>query len=541
MSSQRLPYDQWLATQTADQLRERALKQKAKNLSKAKKVKSTRVSGKTNTRKSTRGQYSKGVFVRGTGPYHLSGGIEGSILGQKYNLGGTSYSHDYDPRNSGTVTGYGEYKVKQNSIMHLLDLGTSPPRVLNTTKGEAVVISHREYLGDLLSGTIPVGSTSTSFSLQEYSVNPGNSLLFPFLGTIAHKFQEYEIRGMLVELKTLSSDYASNLSLGSMFAAADYNSLGIAPISKILLENMEYASSCKPSTSLIMPIECEPRNNSNQHLYVSDDLDYEGGDKRLFDLANVYIGSQGIPTASTPIAEIWITYEIALFKPIVLDISLISSPLLTGRWLGLYADETYPFGDTGEWSTGSSPSYSVSSKTITLPPVSGNYIMTLSWGSSGAKVMLSNPSLDNFVGPAAQLVDFWHSADLQNIYGSTFGAQPSYINANRLCYTACIRVASNSVSSFDVIFPSPSPVPGDSWNVMELVITNYSSSVTAGTIEPSPPLFKRSKKNKSSQITSENNPSPKDSNENIRVGSNQYKKEFIIDALQKQLEQAKNI
>jgi hypothetical protein len=78
---------------------------------------------------------------------------------------------------------------------------------------------------------------------------------------------------------------------------------------------MEYAISGKPSRSLIMPVECARINDVLTHLYVANDLNYEGGDKRFFDLGTLHIGSQGLYAATSAIAEIWITYDITLFKP----------------------------------------------------------------------------------------------------------------------------------------------------------------------------------------------------------------------------------
>ena len=193
----------------------------------------------------------------------------------------------------------------------MIDMGTSPPRVRNTNRGEAMIVNHREYLGELVTGA----GTPTAFTLQTYAINPGNSTLFPFCARLAQNFQEWEIRGMLLELKSEASNTATSLSLGSMFAAVDYNSLDAAPVSKVELENMEYACSNKPTDSIIMPIECARKNDVLTHLYIANDSDYLTGDKRLYDLGNLFVGSYGCPVANSPIAEIWITYEIALFKP----------------------------------------------------------------------------------------------------------------------------------------------------------------------------------------------------------------------------------
>jgi len=156
-------------------------------------------------------------------------------------------------------------------------------------------------------------------------INPGNFIMFLWLSGIAPYFQEWSANGMMFELKTESSDYTNNVSMGSVFTATDYNVLSPAPVSKAQLENMQYSKSCKPSCSLIMPIECEPKRNVATHLYVAPNLDYNGGDPQFYNLGQVFLGSQGLANAETSpgsgvptignIAEIWVTYEIVFYKP----------------------------------------------------------------------------------------------------------------------------------------------------------------------------------------------------------------------------------
>lgn len=253
------------------------------------------------------------ITVRGRGGYIASG--------DKYQRG---FAPDYGARlgsvmgeglhSLAEVLGFGEYEVKQNSLLGNITLGTDPPTVRNTKRGEATIFTHREYIGDLKSGSFAPGGTSP-FTIQAYPLNPGNSDLFPWLSTIAHNFQEWEPRGMIVELKSLSSNYAAGLSMGAMFAATQYNVLTPPPVSKIELENLEYSTSSKPSTTCLHAIECARGNDMLTHLYVASDANYQGGDARLYDLGNLYLGSFGIPVSDAPIAEIWVTYEIALYKP----------------------------------------------------------------------------------------------------------------------------------------------------------------------------------------------------------------------------------
>jgi len=241
------------------------------------------------------------------GQYGLRRDTYGRDLGALLGEGAQSlFSH---------VFGLGEYKIKANSLLGAIDVGTSPPCVRNVHKGEGMTLRHREYLGELISGTIVSPATTTPFTLQSFNINPGNSSLFPFLAKLAEQFQEYSINGMIVEIKSEASEYAANVSLGTTFMSASYQSLDPAPSSKIELENMEYAVSAKSSKTIIMPIECARANDVLTHLYVAIDSDYQGGDKRFSDLGTLYIGSQGINASSVPLGEIWVSYDITLFKP----------------------------------------------------------------------------------------------------------------------------------------------------------------------------------------------------------------------------------
>lgn len=255
------------------------------------------------------------IVVKGKGAYKTSSGESqrgfapdyGSRLGGVLGEGLHSLAE---------VFGFGEYDIRSNSLMSAIQMGTDPPTVRNIRKGEAVVVAHREYLGDLVTPSFPTG-TSSPFTISEYAINPGNSSLFPWLATTAANFQEWEPLGIIVELKTLSSNVTAGLGMGAMFVSTQYNVSQPPPQNKIYLENTEYASSNKPSASVIHAIECARRNDTLTHLYVAADAQYNGSEPLLYDLGNLYVGSFGIPVPDTAIAEIWITYEIALYKPIL--------------------------------------------------------------------------------------------------------------------------------------------------------------------------------------------------------------------------------
>jgi hypothetical protein len=268
--------------------------------------------------------------VTGTGAYHLAGDLSWGIPGV---FGGRVGGYI----NDSVASGSGAYKVKSNSLMGALDMTGTVPKVRNLQKGEAFVLSHREFLKDIVSGDFEDGTELTNFTLEKFSLNPANPDLFPWLSVIAGNFQEYKVTGMLVEFKTTCSDLSTTLSLGTVILTADYNVLADAPINKQTMENMENAGSCKPSCSLIMPIECKSSLTSiSNHLFVGP-LDAADGDLRLYDHCNIFFASAGIPRASVTIGELWITYEIAFYKPKMLPFPAYQENF---SWYGFWGSTT---------------------------------------------------------------------------------------------------------------------------------------------------------------------------------------------------------
>lgn len=316
------------------------------------------------------------------------------------------------------VIGLGEYKVKKNSLMANIDMGTDPPRVKNSMRGEATIIHHREFIGDLFTGA----GTVSPFQLQTYSINIGNSLLFPFGAALARNFQEWEPRGIIVELKSTSSDYAAQLALGSMFLAVDYNSLDSPPANKTELENLEYAVSQKPSKSMCMPVECAMVNDVLTHLYVSLDGEYNGGDPRFSDLGKLYVGSFGVPNTgglASPIAEIWISYEIALFKPHIHGTGAITTIAPYTHFGITNGNPEDPFGSQDDWDNinGLGVVLNNSNNTMSFTATLGIRTYYVRWVlkmtsllsysvTSFASATISNGTfLSQFVSPTATLIN----------------------------------------------------------------------------------------------------------------------------------------
>lgn len=218
------------------------------------------------------------------------------------------------------MTGMGSYKMpRSNSLIGKTMMGGDPPAIINTKSAEGnIIVEAREFIGNLYTG-VPVDGVCP-YTVQSFPLQIGNSQLFPWASNLARCYQHWKPRGMIIELKTISSNYAANVSLGEMACAIDYNALDATPANMLELLNMEYAHSSKPSNSLITPVECSPQLDVQTHLFIAKDGNYENGDILFYDLGKLFIASEGIPVSGSdavPIAQIWVSYEVELFKKIL--------------------------------------------------------------------------------------------------------------------------------------------------------------------------------------------------------------------------------
>jgi hypothetical protein len=202
------------------------------------------------------------------------------------------------------ITGLGDYKVNQNSI---IAAGTGPPAFMNG--GGCTMIAHREFLG-------LVSSPGSSFTITGYALNPFNPATFPWLSEIAASFETFQFKGIVFEFKSTYGDAVSstNAALGSVILATQYNASAPPFTNQVTMENYQYATSTKPSVSMIHPVECDPSQLPLEHLYVFNDDVSTNSDARWSNLGNTYIATVGQQAAAV-LGELWVSYDICLYQP----------------------------------------------------------------------------------------------------------------------------------------------------------------------------------------------------------------------------------
>lgn len=340
----------------------------------------------------------------------------------------------------GSLFGFGEYKVENNSLMaeggNVVPEGGRPPMVNNAYDhdGSAVVIRHAEPLGDIVTSAV-----AGDLKLQNFFIQPGLSQSFPWLGAMAQNFQQWKPRGILYEFRSMAADAISgtNIALGTVTMATNYNSSAPNFTSKKDMQNSEYATSTKPSLSVFHPIECDSKVSAQEVLYIRNAAVPEGDDQRLYDWGNFQIATSGFQGASVTIGELWVTYEIELIKP--KSVSTVGSYIMATHLAANNAVASTPFLGAVPYSGATLNTYVIGGgTTLCLDNASGlqigqRYKVDLYFASAaGPPVAMSSPAVA-FNG-CVTLTRFNNSSGT-SAYTPTNGA-----STNRMSYSWVIEI-----------------------------------------------------------------------------------------------------
>jgi hypothetical protein len=243
-------------------------------------------------------------------------------------------------------------------------------------------MTHREFLG-------LVTSPGAGFSITPFFINPFNPITFPWLSEIAGSFETFRLRGMVVEFVSTYGDAvgSTNASLGSVILATQYNTAAPPFATQSQMENYEYATSCKPSVSMIHPVECDPSQLPLQHLYV---FPASGTDPRWTNLGVTYLATVGQQAAAT-LGELWVSFDIEFYQPKLLSAipsnglsaKYFSNNVLASAWSPtntLGTTISFPSSVTGDLRLLPQTTIGPSTNGFAFPPgLMGTYLVVVQW------------------------------------------------------------------------------------------------------------------------------------------------------------------
>jgi hypothetical protein len=217
------------------------------------------------------------------------------------------------------IRGHGDYTVNRT-----LGSGSIGTPSFGTTR---ITVKRRELLGSIISSPTP-----GAFQLQKFVVNPGIYETFPWLSGMANNFETWRPSGVIFEFLTLSGTAvgSTNTALGQVIMAPQYNAYALDPTTKVQLEGYPDAVSTCVDASALCGIECAKSNRQSDALLVRNANvvpQAASMSAALFDLCDFYIATNGCQGSSITLGELWVTYEIELWNPIV---SIANAGLFSG-------------------------------------------------------------------------------------------------------------------------------------------------------------------------------------------------------------------
>jgi len=329
----------------------------------------------------------------------IAPGIGGGVGGQIGHYLGNALGQGFR-----TLTGFGDYNVQSNSLMH-------PDRVVPSFGDDSIRVKKREYIADI--------DSSTGFSNNFFPINPGLDTSFPWLSSIANNYEQYHFNGLVFQYVSTSSDAiasTTNLGLGQVCLATDYNAADAAYVNLPQMQGSKFANSGKPSENIMHAVECAPDQQAQKLYYVRSGDQPEGTDIRMYDLGSFQLATDKMPAVYTGMGQLWVSYDVTFCKSV--QNNQLGFDLNTDKYLLTEPSAAAPFGTSRTLVEHSNLGSTVSNTQIVFPPTLSSGYYLVAWQAVGDSTAVSTPT---FTGANCTSLTTWQagtSASITN-QGST--------------------------------------------------------------------------------------------------------------------------
>lgn len=177
--------------------------------------------------------------------------------------------------------------------------------VSNVGSKGSIVVRHREYFQDL---TLAVAFNGLGPINQP--VNPGNTILFPWLSHIARNYESYRFR----HLEVCYEPSCSTSTAGKVLMAFDYDCSDNPPMSKQVMMAFRGAVSAVPWQEATLMLNKTDSGTLGERRFVKAGTLQTATDRKTYDVAQLYIFSAGA-TTETVVGEIYVEYEVEFITP----------------------------------------------------------------------------------------------------------------------------------------------------------------------------------------------------------------------------------
>jgi hypothetical protein len=213
-------------------------------------------------------------------------------------------------------------------------------------------IRHRELIA-----VIP---GSVAFAVSEYPVQPGLSTSFPWLSTIANKWEMYRFNSIAFRFISRSSTAFT----GTVSLAPDYDSSDDSPTSYQQLSSYQGVVSDSPWTSILCQLSPRATQLVANNRYIRSSVLSDNQDIKLYDVANFFIATVG-QAGTSSVGELWVEYDVVLSIPQIVDFTSDSN-LSSGTYTGAAGVDTTHLLGTAQDSASGNLTISSSGNVVTI-------------------------------------------------------------------------------------------------------------------------------------------------------------------------------
>lgn len=190
---------------------------------------------------------------------------------------------------------------------------TGIPQMGNLGNGN-MRVRHREFFADVN------GNATGVFTVQSFSVNPGQASLFPWLSTVANRFEKYRFRRLEIDYQPA----CSVTTVGTVMAAYDTDAADPAPTSKVQL--MAYQNAARSAPWGRYSTHCPLVGQGDR--YVRRGGVPQNTDIKTYDMATLFVAISSTAAAGQ-LGELYVEYDVDLMVPQLAD-SFVTAMLGSG-------------------------------------------------------------------------------------------------------------------------------------------------------------------------------------------------------------------
>lgn len=316
---------------------------------------------------------------------------------------------------------------------------------MKTSPSGAMVVTHREYVSDITPASV---SNANAFQLLiSENINPGNPLVFPWLSSIATRYESYLFRN----LRFIYEPQCPTTVSGTVSLAVDYDALDDPPLTK--LQMMSYKGAVRSPPWFASNYQCASSDLRKQKSYfVRNGAQLPSGDPRLYDVGNVYVAYEGPANESVANGELYVEYSVELttpnLQPYALSGTVESQVSSGGLSLGTPGTVTSagPLQITAAWSA---------NDYLLSPAVPGTY-----WVSLRVQLTPSSSSTDGIVVSVPTGDNTTIGTNYRTIVASTsanqllqwFGAVNFTTASDQIQITTTLGITVDTVASVIAVF-----------------------------------------------------------------------------------------